>query len=390
MRLAAYILMSITLMKGIHCQEFLSLGESYVAGQEIVIKLNKQINDPKLLVTYSFGTTLINPNEEEEFLIPKTISNLAGTIKLQLISSTKKVEKANLIIEPKVSKNPVLESYCGPKHLVLGEKDFTMLTVSILDSLDNPYPLNTSWQSNSLIENRITSEALRTTHLIGFNRIFAPNKSGYGAIHASQADATSNEFRVNFYPNKPLGFDLKIERQHEYADGNQLIRISTDILADKFDNVITNGTLVYFEITDSSNRKSISTGEVVEGIASIELVAPIQKSKWSIHAFIPGFASSSNKTIIFKNAIDGIEVKSNHEKLIVGPLESFMGQYVKEGVLVQIRIWNEESERLIKIPLVNGHAELIFKEYFISNGDYTTEVKIDGTHTTKKITVKYE
>ncbi|MEO1257093.1 MAG: hypothetical protein AAFY41_19750, partial [Bacteroidota bacterium] len=155
-------------------------------------------------------------------------------------------------------------------------------------------------------------------------------------------------------------------------------------------NIITNGTLVYFEIIDGSNRKSISTGEVIAGKALIELVAPIQKTTWAIHAFIPGFADSSTETINFKSAIESIPFKSAKGTLVIGPIESFMGQYIKEGILVHIRIWNEKSMREIKIPVIDGKAELVFKEYFISDGDYTIELKIDEMIITKQITVTNE
>lgn len=351
----------------------------YHAGNEIVFLLQNELDSALLVADHSFGTSVIegvSASGSTTFRLPSIISSRRGTVSLKIMRQQQLVWEGQTEILADTLGYSTLESYCGPKHLVVAVNDFTMLTTTVLDEYDNPYPERTPIEARSMIQNQSKSLQVESDGLIAFARIYAPAKSGYGAVSANFKDISSKEFRLDFYTADPFNFTVSIRRQHDFADGNQLVTLSTSEIKDRFGNFVENGTIVYFYLTDHLGRLSSATASTIDGVAEIHLPAPNYPTSWTISAIIPHYAQSNQMALSFKRAITRLPVIVSDTILQIGPVTSFLGQLAKEGMLISIRLDSGQKIQDFDVPIENGFASLNFRKQLVQPGTYTATIEL--------------
>jgi hypothetical protein len=370
----------------------LILDSTYIAGTPINILYEGVQHPTHLVVSHSYGTYMLYPKHNGEvvsFDIPNAIAEKRGGLDMILYAKEQIIDRANTLIIPETLKNPEIEAYCGPKHLIVGGKDQAMMTLSLLDQYGNPYPRGTIVALNSMISDQKSTVSIETDDLIGYHRIASPNKTGFGAVSAAFGQVGSKEFRLDFYANDPMDYYISVERQHGFADGSQLVRISTSVIKDGFGNVVEDGTLINFQIRDTQGTVISIWGESIEGIAEISIPAPIRATNWIIDSFIANYAKSNSTSLSFAQAIDELAVSSTGSVLSIGPVLSFMNQFVKEGTLVKIEMKGRRQYSFL-LPIKNAKCSLLYEDQFVEEGAYTIVVSLGGLTQTIKTSVAYD
>lgn len=366
---------------------------SYVAGDEVIITFHENIEGAMLMVNHSYGATLVSGERSGKdilFKLPTIIAKKSGKLDLKVIVKEQTIWSGSTVIRPDTIGSRTIESYCGPKHLVVAVNDFTMLTSTVLDKNDNPYPASTIVSARALIENSISAQAIESDGLTAYARIYAPQQSGNGAVSAVYNDVSSKEFRLDFYANDPENYTLSHTKQHAYADGNQLIEIKTSEIKDPYGNQLENGTLVYFQFLDSFNRLTSATAATINGIAKIEIPAPNYQTIWQVSSIIPNYAKSNELNIKFERSILELPISETPKELVVGPVRSFLGQVAKEGMLVTVKVTSAERSFLFEIPLKDGFATLNYSSRLVPTGSYQATVELGDLKETLNITVPAE
>ncbi|MEL7148002.1 MAG: hypothetical protein AAFO69_16630, partial [Bacteroidota bacterium] len=312
--------------------------------------------------------------------LPEAFSTIAGQLKVRFFDDSGLVFTDLVFIEPNNMHVERVESFCGPKHLVVGKNDFSMVVSSVLDIYDNVLPEGTAIGLRYQQGQEVTSYTIETASLYGYRRLYAGKKSGYGAISVLYDTLGSQSFRLDYFAADPEDFQISYVRQHTYADGEQLVEFSTSVIADHFGNVISDGTVVEFLLEDRKGAVTVLKAVTIGGVATGLRYAPQEATGWKVTAMIPHYAMSKNTLQMnFEPSVTDFDVSFDRDKnvLKVGPVIGFMGQWVRNGTDVMIRIAGEEStiyQTVTKDGMVNFPVSL--KES--GDGNITISVSIGG------------
>ncbi len=297
---------------------------------------------PKLYLTNSYGTTICPVTKVDKFLffkIPKAINSKRGLVQWQLILNSKTLLQARLHIvsDTLVSK---IETYIGPPSIIAGNRDFSMIVMIPTDTLDNPVMDNSKVVLKKQFLNVEDTTHLSVKNLISYRRIYATKKTGRYLISSKTFNKSSTEHTLHVWPALPTDFTIKAQRNHKYADGNQLTQISTSIVKDFYGNVVSDGTFVNFIIEDKDGFMLSAKGKTINGIASTKLVHPDHEQVWKIKSFIQGIAESNEITLTYKQVVTDFQVvfSEHNRQITVGPLRSFMQQMIPDGLRVTLDI----------------------------------------------------
>jgi len=194
------------------------------------------------------------------FNFPKFITRKSGVCKWSLVTQKIVQLEGQINISPNTLKGTDIETYLGPRSITAGNRDYSMHVITPTDYTDNPLLDGTTINSIYQFENKITRKELELKNLLGWINIYSPKKSGRMLVTASCNNTNAKELTTIVYPALATNFQISYERNHDYADGNQVIVFATDIIKDSFGNTVSDGTLVSFVATNSKNVQLYANG----------------------------------------------------------------------------------------------------------------------------------
>ncbi len=355
----------------------------FTAGDVIVLEFSTSKNSkPKLYISHSYGNTVLKPTLKSDilyFTFPKTISNKAGVINWQLLSSDGTLSGI-LQIAPLAEVN-TMETYLGPPSIAAGGNDFSMLVVMPTDVYDNTLPDSTKVNIKHQFLDNEYNNSVTTEHGISYLNIFSETKSGRMLVSSECMEKNSKEFTINVLPNIPTNFIIDFERHHEYADGNQVTSFSTSIIKDTYGNIVSDGTYVAFYISNQDEAILKTSGTTVNGIASAKMIHPDHEDNWSVKALIEGIAESNSLQLAYKSALSDYDIhfSDDNRTITVGPLRSFMNQMIPDGLEVSLSVFKDEKliKNLIK-PSFEGYATFTLDDNNFPNDTYNFEIEVAG------------
>jgi len=371
----------------------LSKQTNYKVGNTIVLKFSTSaVIKPLLYCSNSYGSTLVLGEIKDntlQYKIPKNISNKIGVVNWKILNEDETMQ-GQFNIKPK-AEIATIETYIGPPSIEAGGTDYTMLVVIPTDSLDNPTPTNTLVSAKHQFLTSEENETLFTKNLIAFKNINSKKKSGRILVASESLGINSKEFTINVTAAIPKNFTITAKRPHDYADGNQITTFTTSIIKDKNNNVVSNGTLVTFFITNQKQNSLKTTGTTIEGIAHAKMIHPDFKDNWSIKAYIEGMAESNTIALNYNDVIKDFEVDFSHNnrQITIGPLQSFMKQMIPDGLQVKLHIYKDEKLiKTISKTSFNGYVNYNLNIGFFKNGHYNFRIEtasIEKEFNTKKL-----
>ncbi|MBT8302463.1 MAG: hypothetical protein KJO63_14125 [Maribacter sp.] len=366
---------------------------SYIAGDSITLRFRVNQNTGGLLfVKNALGSSLIEPVVKDsilEFQIPTSYSQKAGLSHWEFVTAKENPISGNLQIAPNTEKTTLIESYLGPRSIIAGNIDYSMFIIVPTDMFDNTFTNGTEVIVKHQFEDTISQNIIEIENLVAWTTIGASEKAGRLLVTASCNTTDSKELTSLVYPSNAIDFTISSKRDHQYADGNQIISFSSSVITDQFNNTISDGTLVTFIIADKAGNLLQTSGITINGVANAKLLHPVKEERWQITAYITGVAKSNTLTIDFKAAVKDYPITFNDENrtLFVGPIKSFMNQNIPDGLEVQLLIYNSQNKLLeTKITTSrNGMAKFELSPDFFANGHYN--LKINSAGISKNITV---
>ncbi|WP_253256022.1 hypothetical protein [Formosa algae] len=136
-----------------------------------------------------------------------------------------------------------------------------------------------------------------------------------------------------------------------------------------------------FFITNQKQNILTTTGTTIDGIAQAKIIHPDYKDAWTVKAYVDGMAESESIVLQYKSVIKDYNVKFSEQNrsITVGPLQSFMGQMIPDGLHVKLHIYkaNKHIETLTKTSF-NGYVNFNLKPAIYSNGNYNFSVETAG------------
>ena len=347
---------------------------------------------PFLVLENSFGTSIIygtRKNEEIWFTLPYQFTQKSGACAWSL-THNQEVSTSGTIEISSSGPSAQLETYLGPRSIYAGNTDYSMLVTVPTDTYDNPLTDGTPVQIKRQNLDVFETYETETKDLISWKRLFAVEKASRMLITSSVQGNSSKERTVDVYPSQATGFELYSNRNHEYADGNQIITYETSVIRDIYNNTISDGTLVTFQVTNKNGIKLRTQGTTINGVARAQMLHPDEEDVWQVAAYVTGAAKSNVELIAFKPAIldYDLQISEDNRTIQVGPLYSFMKQLIPDGMPIQLLIHAENNiqPEIQTTSSVSGSAtfELTYEQF--KEGAYHIEVQIAGI--TKKQTLQ--
>jgi hypothetical protein len=367
--------------------KLVSTASNYIAGDMITIafKVETQSPDLKLQVRNAFGTLLLPPQIIEEsivFSLPENFSRRAGKCHWKFLQAQHTILKGEINIRPNIEKGTNMETYFGPRSITAGDNDYSMLVIAPTDVYDNPVPHGTEVIIKSQFLNSIDEYKVKTNNLMAWYNVRSTKKSGRILVTSACNGTTSKELTTIVYPSNSTNFKIGAFRDHDYADGNQILKLRSDIIYDEFRNVVSDGTLVTFVIKNDKDAYLYTVGTTLGGVVEGRTLHPSAAVNWEIQAFITGASESNTIDVTFKTAISDYQVyfSKGNRNIDIGPLESFMNQLVPDGILVQLDIYSEDGAfvETRKTTTKKGVSTLFINQEYLSNGTYKLVVKAAG------------
>ncbi|WP_299338959.1 hypothetical protein [uncultured Psychroserpens sp.] len=356
----------------------------FQAGEPITLQFSSTNNSiaPQLYCTNSHGSTLLEPLKKGtliDYKLPDYMTRKIGVLHWRLLNNNSLIRGSIEIVSKKQVAH--METYIGPPSIEAGGTDYTMLVVIPTDSLDNPLPDNTTVVTKHQFLTKISTDTVKTRHLIAYKNINSEIKSGRMLVSSESHNTNSKEFTINVLPSIPKGFTISAQRPHDYADGNQQTVFSTSVLKDSYGNVVSDGTFVSFFITTNNGNILKSYGKTIKGVAEARMIHPDHQSQWNVQAYVTGMAESNTITLTYKQVFKefNVEFSDNNRTITVGPLQSFMKQMAPDGLEIKLYIYknNELLEQRIKFS-VDGFAHFKLKPNILENDTYDFKIKTAG------------
>lgn len=362
--------------------QLLTKETTFEAGQSIVLKFSSNTDEtPSLYISNSYGSTLIQPAIESgalNYQIPQSISKKTGVVNWKLLANTSLSGKFNINSKQETTS---LETYLGPPSIEAGGNDYAMLVVIPTDSYDNPLADGTKVTAkHQFLENQYDN-AIFIKNRIAYKNIYSETKTGRILISSECLGVNSKEYTVNVLPAIPTDFTISNERNHDYADGNQISTFYTSVIKDKLDNVVSDGTYVEFFITNTSNHILKTSGTTINGVAHAKMIHPDHEEKWIIKAYIEGMAESNKIELTFNPIILDFKAvfSENNRTITIGPLKSFMNQMVPDGLEVLLTVYeNDKKLQTLKKSSFEGYATFKLDENNFPNKNYTLKIQTAG------------
>ena len=321
----------------------LSTKTAFIAGNEVALEFKvKKDTIYQLYRSNSYGSSFVESkasNNKITFKIPDFLSKKRGLLSWKLILFDKTISGNISILSQQQPTS--IETYLGPPSIDAGELDYTMLVVIPTDSLDNPIRDNSKVAVKHQFLKSEKLENIKTDKLIGYKNIYSPKKSGRMIISSESFGLNSKEFDVNIMPAIATNFKVFMHRNHEYADGNQITTFFTSTIKDRNNNIVSDGSYIEFYITNKEGGILKTTGTTINGVAHSKIIHPDFEETWKVKAYFIGISESNTITIKYKKVIEDYDVAFNahNRKIKVGPLKSFMGQIIPDGLSVKLTIY---------------------------------------------------
>ncbi len=359
--------------------------KTFVAGQNIALEFTPNGEQaPILFVQTAYGSTLLkaeNTTQNCRFAFPAWCSKKAGLVKWRLLFKQQEVLSGDFHILPDTATRPRMESYFGPRQILAGNTDYTMLVVIPTDPMDNPYPSNSTVTIREQFYGQKDSTRVKTQHLMAWKNIYSRSQTGKILVSANCHNSSTQELTSLVFPFTATDFNISSHAMHLYADGNQLLELRTSSITDAFGNVISDGTMVEFIITNSGGYRLKTFGETLNGVAVAKILHPEFPDRWKVKAYIAGLAKSNALELDFTSVLDEIPVtlSQGNRHITVGPLTSFMHQLVPDGVRVKLTLTHATSEvEELEEYTRDGIATFELKPGFYAPGAYNLRIETLG------------
>lgn len=347
---------------------------------------------PQLYLTNAIGSTIITGTKENNqisYCFPKSYTRHAGPLKWKLVSNGENIEDGEVNMRPD-SSFVFMESYFGPRQITAGDIDFSMLTNIPTDQFDNLLPDGTAVSIKRQFENQMDEYDINTSGGIAWKNIGATKKAGRMLISSACLGAYSKQLTTMVYSAKPADFTIQYERDHSFADGNQILTLKTSKMVDDYNNTVSDGTHVNFIIEDAAGTLLRTSGNTQNGMAIAKILHPEKATEWNIRAYVTGAATSNRLRVEFDQAVEDFKVSfdENEREVVIGPLYGFIHQKVPDGISITLELKSEENLILEKTKLFtkNGITSLKLPAEFYPPGTY--EITINSMGIRKELTIR--
>jgi hypothetical protein len=306
----------------------------------------------------------------ESFLIPPTLLDVGSEVSFSASTEAER-GSAHFAVpagEPSSGVMPIV----GPRHMIADGQHGTTVSVLSVDRANNALSENTPV---TLFVRR--PDGTETTipgsvkGLLAGIHVPSGTRAGFTSIRVAIGKSTGPVIQVREVAGPPVPFALENEAVSQVANGRSLVEIRTARLADKFGNIVEDGTLV--DLTGIGPDGAFKlTASTIDGRAVLRLRSPIRFGVIEAVARVQG-VKSTLLHIAVGNDVAEFEVVTKRigsvVNVTVGPVTSGLGGFVPDGTSA-VFTWSDGQQRRVEIR--DGFAST---DLLVTTGDrFTVQV----------------
>lgn len=348
---------------------------------------------PLLMVDGPLGISVLHSRpigDQYFFLWPDHLSEKSGSYQWKLLAGADVVLSGKIEITPAIPNTGILETYLGPKRIFSGEEYKSMLVSIPTDKFDNPIVPGQSTEVHMRSTDGISTIPSVHEDLIIWTPIPGSNRAQQLKLAAVLPGSRSREQTLEVSPSVPMPFSVLSDTSRGYADGKELLQLRTGMVRDRYGNILADGTLVRFQVENSSGIKLFTEGKLINGMASATILHPTSPGSWKIEAAVGGVQSNEPFMVSFEMAVTGYNLRQDQDipgKLYIEQVSGVMGQMIQDGFPVIIGLMDPEFQLLLEMnmELEDGGLTVDLGSEKLSPGKYLLAVNIGGFKRTMEI-----
>lgn len=374
-----------------HGEITVSAPDQITAGESFDIKIYKASELTKVIITSVLGSDILESIHADDhattYLVTPDMTHNSGVLKWTAIDGAD-IISGIINILPQNQTNDI-EVYIGPTTMTAGTPRSAMTTAVLTDTYDNILPDGSTTTITTSQSGNPKLHPLKTEDGIAYLYHDAPTKSGNIFTSVTAGNTSSEEYSYQVNAAHADEIIIKAIQQHPYADGSTPLTISTDKITDIYGNVVDNGTLVSFIARDHRGYHSTAQGYTVDGIATGVLVHPSSETTWTVVGQLSGL-SSNTISLVFATAVESLPLSlSSTGHFTVGPLISYMGQLIPEGLPIKIQVYQADEKIYDNtIYTQKGKVDLYLNHVITQELNDDITVKVSGAGLTDSIAYK--
>jgi len=356
--------------------------ENTVAGNSKIVQLAEKKQGEAITACLSNGVWMECHGYEIEngsIVLHESSIRQAGEYQIHLLENGKLMPLAEFRVVPHDSEG-IIDSYAFPKSVMPYSKE-KLMVVGMLRDLYGNLIHDASTLNFAVLRDGQEVKRINNSDAWQFSMYTPKTPTSYGPIRIgiSSENTGSHYEEILVQPGGGENFQLSIESPHLLADGRSFSRITTSVIRDKNNGIISDGTAISFFVMEGDQLMSSSEAVSYNGRATLNLSHPVTPGERTVHGSINGFGFSQKQRIKFEPFVVDVPVVQDKEKLKIGPVISKIGTLLPNGSKFKIQSNNQSSGG----ELMDGRAEVDLQGY--ASG---TEIKIQIFGTTKRFTIK--
>lgn len=283
----------------------------------------------RLAATASAGTAVVR--------IASELTQQSGVLTL-VASATVDQGRTTVMVTPGPAVDDITP-LAGPRSMVADTEHWTMVVQLARDRFGNAIAEGTPV---AVVARRPDGsvDTLDTTvqHLLAWVRLYSKTLAGRSTVRVDAQGATGAEVDVLEVAGPPVPFSIQGPELAGRADGRGLVAVTTDVLRDRYDNMLNDGTGVVF-VAETTEGITTLTGATIAGKATVYLESPTLPGTMLVHAYADG-VESKPLLLVFKGDVSRLDVSTTRVpdgvRVDVGPVISSLGGFVPDGTKVTV------------------------------------------------------
>lgn len=351
-------------------------------GTKIQLDITKleQNNTYTIICKNSLNNTIktFTKKEGQNFLdLPKEISYKKGLLWVEIFKDQNKIFEKKYYLLPQ-SKVQNLENYFGQKFMDLDISPNPQIISLLLDKYDNTtspefpiiYTLNQE-KNTKVLE-------IKNPQNICIYDDTDVKKTGEKSVSIHYQNIFSEEEIYYITSGFAENFMINAELENNLADGNSLYTLKTNVIKDKYGNILEDGSVVSFTIKNNFTNYSIEA-TTINGIAETRILHPEKSQKIQISANCKPYAKSNTIDLNFNTAIQKLPYQQTKNGIHIGPIATILGNYVAENTPVFIEVQNVQNSSKIcyEVRSTNGFANFTWPPN-LKAGEYMVKLSCLG------------
>lgn len=351
-----------------------------------------------LVVSSSYGSHLLRATFRDGFawfdVLPELTTDAgSGTA---VVTAGSASGAASLTLLPDVAVDPVIP-FVGAKSIVADGAHYAMAVIIPFDQYGNLLPDGTVVNIKSSHPNgALRHYQPEVKHGFAWEEIYSTTTAGRTLVTATVHDAFGPEGAIIEIPGWPIPFDIFISPDNLPADGFHLLNIRSGIITDKNGNVMPDGTMIKYQMSDSDGSVREYPTVTLDGVAEVTVQTPRQPGVYQIRGtafgmqtepvtveFLPGPALGEFAMALSFDTVD------NAFLITAGPITGSLDQFVADGTEVQFTIRGANGVAWTAAALVDaGYATVPIRRSLLTRQTYRVEASVGAGYGELEFSIK--